>query len=687
MKPTRDDLAAYVMGSYDGDVAALEAALAADEVLRAQLAEEAELELLLRDAAAAATFCPACDDLVRGERCAACGAAVRPGGYVVEKILVANAHGRMYVARDADGKQVALKELAFVQSPGADAVAAFEREARFLRALEHPAIPRFLAAFEEGEGVHTRYYLAQELVTGESLEARLDQHFYAEAEIVALARAVLEVLVYLQSLSPMVIHRDIKPANLIRRADGSIALVDFGAAHVQGHTAGSTSIGTFGYMPIEQLAGQVDATTDLYALGASLVHLLTRQEPWRIMNAELIGTINVSAPLRRFLQKLVAPRREDRFPSAAAALAALEQREALPAPRTQRDWRTPILVALGATALAAGAGAAGYALRGGGATPEEVPAPAASSACNTLRLMSARIASCHAMPRQGRDRLLSVVDQLLAAADRGEQPAHACAEVQGEVERQLESQCPFGGSAAWAWGTQELPPVVRIPRPPTPPDPPAPPDPPEPPPPPVELHDYLNPKKLSAEFKAAPLADVLRTFGRSCGTNIVLPDSVQASVTITLKEVPCDQATEVLLEAHNLWYRYRPDGKLLEIYPRRQIDMEDEEAAARRKAGTQRADDALPAGTSVDLDLKDAPLQDVLRMLADAGKVNMIVPDSIRGKVTVRLDKVKWDVALRAVLGTHNLGYRFREKGKVVRVAPARELLMEDEEARARGQR
>ena len=80
----------------------------------------------------------------------------------------------------------------------------------------------------------------------------------------------------------MVIHRDIKPANLIRRADGTIALVDFGAAHVQGTTAGSTSIGTFGYMPIEQLAGIVDATTDVYALGASLLHLLTRREPWRL---------------------------------------------------------------------------------------------------------------------------------------------------------------------------------------------------------------------------------------------------------------------------------------------------------------------------------------------------------------------------------------------------------------------
>src|SRR5258708_7367275 len=226
--------------------------LALDELRRGKL--------LLRDAAAAAAFCPACRDLVRDARCDTCGAAARPGGYRVERVLVANAHGRMYVARDGDGKQVALKELAFVHAPTLDAVAAFEREAKLVRALEHPAIPRFVASFEEGAGVHARYYLAQELVAGEALDARFADHFYTEAEILDLARQVLDILVYLQSLSPMVIHRDVKPANLLRRGDGTIALVDFGAAYVQGSTAGATTIGTFGYMPVEQLAGIVDAT-------------------------------------------------------------------------------------------------------------------------------------------------------------------------------------------------------------------------------------------------------------------------------------------------------------------------------------------------------------------------------------------------------------------------------------------
>jgi serine/threonine protein kinase len=349
---TREDVELYVMGQYDGDVAALERATVDDPELARAAAEESELELLLRDAGAAATFCAVCRELVRGERCDACGAAIRPGGYTVERVLVANAHGRMYVARDVDGKQVALKELAFVHAPSEAALGGFEREAKLLRALEHRSIPRFVASFEEGTGVHLRYYLAQELVVGTSLD-QLDEHWYSEADVIRIGKEVLASLVYLQGLSPMVVHRDIKPANLLRRADGAIALVDFGAAYVQGATAGSTTIGTFGYMPTEQLAGEVDATTDVYALGMTLVHLLTRQEPWRL--AQSRATINASAPLRAFLDRMIAPAPADRFPSAKAALAALEAlgQPRAAEPRKRSRLFRPAIATAASVALAA----------------------------------------------------------------------------------------------------------------------------------------------------------------------------------------------------------------------------------------------------------------------------------------------------------------------------------------------
>lgn|GEM_PF-5933058 len=327
--PSDRELELYVMGASD-DASAIESHLAECATCSQKVAAEAEFELDLRNTADQIVFCCACEQVLAADsdRCSHCGAAVRAGGFAIDDVLVSHARGRLYVARDADGKRVALKELAFVQAPGVEAIAAFEREAKFLRALEHPAIPRFVASFQEGEGVDTRLYLAQDFIDGPSLESRLRDHWFDEAECRDILRQVIDILVYLQGLSPAVIHRDIKPANLLQRDDGTIALVDFGAAYDQGATVGSTMAGTFGYMPVEQMAGQVDSSTDLYALGASVLHLLTRREPWKLLEASEPVSANISAPMGRFLGKLTARDREERFASALEARAALERLEA-----------------------------------------------------------------------------------------------------------------------------------------------------------------------------------------------------------------------------------------------------------------------------------------------------------------------------------------------------------------------
>ncbi|MFO0547218.1 MAG: protein kinase [Polyangiaceae bacterium] len=615
---TREEVELYVMGLYEGDVAELEARIAAHPQSRALLAEEAAFEGALREAARAARFCKACDELVRTERCEACGAAVTAGGYVIERVLVENAHGRMYVARDVDDRTVALKELAFVQSPGQEAFAAFERETRFLRALEHAKIPRFVASFQEGKGVHTRYYLAQELVEGQPLDARLADHYYDEKEILDVADQVLDVLVYLQGLSPRIVHRDIKPANLLRRPDGSIALVDFGAAYDQGATVGSTSIGTFGYMPLEQMAGQVDATTDPYALGTSLLHLLTRREPWSFLQDPRWAELNVSAPTRQFLERLVAADPKSRFASAAEAQGALERvrrgellvREA---PKPSKRPRGPSALIWGLAATLAFAGAAGM-----GATWSrwQASSPSPSS----------------------------------VAAPGG---------------------APTPENATTAASSSELPTLL------------APREPPKAPGPPESLPQG---KPIDLDFHDVSSTDALRFLGAACGVNLVVPDSVSFTTTLTLKNVPCDQALEVLLESRGLWYRYSAAGSLLRIAPRHELDREDAEAIERARVREELGlrDDKLPEGPPLDLELKSASLRDVLQLLASAGGVNVVLDDGLGGKVTVIAKSVSWQDALSGVLRSQGLWFRYRENGKILRIAPQHLLDREDSEARER---
>jgi len=284
-------------------------------------------------AAESGAACVSCHSAVDGTRCSHCGATQVAGGYRAIRVIAQTAHSRMYLAEDENGRKVALKELMFALVPGVEQIAAFEREAAVLRALHHSQIPAFVRAFTEGSGVGTRLYLAQEFIDGESLQQRVARRRLTEDEAWSLAEQALEVLHHLHTRQPRLIHRDVKPANLILRERGPMALVDFGAVRdlARELTHGSTLVGTFGYMPPEQLGGTVDATSDLYALGATLLHGLTGVPPSDLLvdGMELKfdhALTGASAELRAFLERLAAPRRSHRFPSAAEALEALRAR-------------------------------------------------------------------------------------------------------------------------------------------------------------------------------------------------------------------------------------------------------------------------------------------------------------------------------------------------------------------------
>ncbi len=192
--------------------------------------------------------------------------------------------GTTYEAEDLEsaGKRVVLKQLNVRNLGDWKLFELFEREARTLAQLVHPAIPRYLDSFQTDDD-GPRLYIVQELAKGRTLADLVAAGYHPdEGAVREIAVQVLRILGYLQSLSPPVIHRDVKPQNILRSDAGEIALVDFGAvksAVTDGPAGGSTVAGTFGYMAPEQLHGHATTATDLYGLGATLVFLLTRRSP------------------------------------------------------------------------------------------------------------------------------------------------------------------------------------------------------------------------------------------------------------------------------------------------------------------------------------------------------------------------------------------------------------------------
>src|SRR5207248_8459205 len=137
-------------------------------------------------------------------------------------------------------------------------------------------------SFEEG----TRYFMVQEYVEGENLENLLERtkQPMQEREALICAAEVLDVLDYLAAQTPPIVHRDIKPANIIIGAkDKRAHLVDFGIARADEakniKRKQTSALGTPGYAPPEQYQGNADPRSDLYALGATMHHLLTRRDP------------------------------------------------------------------------------------------------------------------------------------------------------------------------------------------------------------------------------------------------------------------------------------------------------------------------------------------------------------------------------------------------------------------------
>ncbi len=224
---------------------------------------------------------------------------------------------------------VVVKLLAFNEMQWDD-LKLFEREAQVLQQLQHPQIPRYRDAFTIGEPPNW-FGLVQDYIPGKSLKQWLDAgKRLSEKQIRQIAINLLHLLRYLHELNPPILHRDIKPSNLIWGEDNFIYLVDFDAAQNRAARDGATFtvVGTYGYAPLEQFGGRAVPASDLYGLGATLIHLLTGISPADLpqhnLRLQFRDRVQLSPTFASWLERLVEPDVAQRWPSAQTALAALQ---------------------------------------------------------------------------------------------------------------------------------------------------------------------------------------------------------------------------------------------------------------------------------------------------------------------------------------------------------------------------
>lgn len=198
--------------------------------------------------------------------------------YAIIRLLGEGGQAATFEAVDKkEGKPVAIKRFRVQGAKSWKEVELAEREARVLASLSHPGLPRYVEHFEE----NGELFLVTEKIEGESLAAlRKRGASLSEQEVIRFLHEASAMLDYLHGRAPPVVHRDIKPSNVMRRPDGSFALIDFGAVRDKMKPeGGSTVVGTFGFMAPEQFQGRAMPASDVYAVGATALSLLTGQQP------------------------------------------------------------------------------------------------------------------------------------------------------------------------------------------------------------------------------------------------------------------------------------------------------------------------------------------------------------------------------------------------------------------------
>ena len=266
------------------------------------------------------------------------------GRYRIVRQLGQGGMGAVYEAIDQRlDTTVALKETFFSEERLRKQ---FEREARLLARLHHPALPRVSDHFSEGDG----QFLVMQFIPGDDLSEMMTRKrgSFPADQVLTWADQLLDALDYLHTQEPQIVHRDIKPQNLKLTSRGQIILLDFGLAKGQAGEISrvTTSASIFGYTPnyapLEQIQGLgTDARSDLYSLGATIYHLMTGVKPpdaltraAALVNGQpdplvLASEANpaIGREVDQVLSKAMAQAREQRYPNAAEMRKALHSTE------------------------------------------------------------------------------------------------------------------------------------------------------------------------------------------------------------------------------------------------------------------------------------------------------------------------------------------------------------------------
>lgn len=292
------------------------------------------------------------------------------GNYRIVGLLGKGGMGSVYQAEHTrlTGRRFAIKEN--IPEPNADPETLaqlrdqFYVEAKTLASLDHPNLPKVSDYFTQGDNE----YLVMDFVEGENLQQIFDRYAaqlktaLPEKSVLTWANQVLDALEYLHGQRPSpIVHRDIKPANIVLTPTGVVKLVDFGLVKLLDQSGQSTAValrgmGTPAYTALEQYPGteaHTDARTDIYALGATLYHLLTGQPPAnvrdRLLNPKVLEKprrINpsISAATEAAVLKAIEVHPDQRFQSAAQMHAALGGKAVVhsPAAAPKRRWVVPV---------------------------------------------------------------------------------------------------------------------------------------------------------------------------------------------------------------------------------------------------------------------------------------------------------------------------------------------------------